>query len=288
MTQPTASGTPAGTAATDSGGTGDGGATTTATPSSPPAATGTTVPASNTSSTPATVTVTAGAGTDGSSGQGAATPPPDQSTTGTGQPQAGGGSGAGDYAKKPLSEFPPELQNYIGGLRKENGDNRVTAKTATKQAADLQGKLDGFLEGFAKVLGLQQDDPAAQLTPEQLTEQLTDARDSHRKTQVELATFRRALKAEADADALLDSREFTDKIHALDPAADDFASRVDQLITEAVEANPARFKAAGQVPAAQTPPSGGVFAGGPGGPADPASMSVEDHLRVIDPVGASR
>ncbi|MBM0203515.1 hypothetical protein JNW90_10610 [Micromonospora sp. STR1s_5] len=206
-------------------------------------------------------------------------------TTGTDDPgqQTGKPTPA---SKRPLTDFPPELQDYIRDLRKQAGDGRVAAKTANTRAEEIEGKLQSFLEGFSQVLGLTPE-PAEELTPEQLTAQLTSTRDEHRKTTVELATYRAAMKADppADAEALLDSRSFASKIHALDPTAADFGEQVAAAITEAVEANP-KFRAeplAGLLDA----PSGGVFSGGTGGQPSPESMSVEDHLRLINaPAGS--
>lgn len=196
---------------------------------------------------------------------------------GTGQPA---GRPVTPPAKRPLEEFPEDIREYVKDLRKQAGDGRVAAKNEKARADQVEQKLQSFLDGFADVLGLAPKTPEQELTPEQLTAQLTGAREDHRKTVIELAALRQALKAEADGDALLDSRSFTDRIHKLDPTAEDFGSQLAEAITTAVEDNP-RFRAGRHTPA-EEPPSGGQFGGGPGGQADPGSMSVEDHLRLIN------
>ena len=187
-------------------------------------------------------------------------------------------------SRKPLDEFPPEVRDYVGQLRKEAGDNRVGRKDAETKAQTAEERLNGFLEGFAKVMGLAPEtegQAAEQLTPEQLTAQLGEERSAHRNTQVEFAAMRAALRpgVGADVDALMDSRSFLDKVHALDPAAADFTTQIQTAIDDVLAANP-RFRAVGQAP--PPPPSGGEFTGGPGGRPDAESMSIEDHLAEIN------
>ena len=220
--------------------------------------------------------------------------PPAPPTTGQ-DPAAGKDDGEPDrpirgaaqtsaLSRKPLDEFPPEVRDYVGQLRKEAGDNRVGRKEAESKAQGAEERLNGFLEGFAKVMGLAPEtegQAAEQLTPEQLTAQLGEERSAHRHTQVEFAAMRAALRpgVGADVDALMDSRSFLDKVHALDPSAANFATHVQTAIDDTLAANP-RFRAVGLTP--PPPPSGGEFTGGPGGRPDAESMSIEDHLAEIN------
>lgn len=87
-----------------------------------------------------------------------------------------------------------------------------------------------------------------------------------RTQQIELAAWRSAARQGAKADALLDSRTFVDTVSGLDPAADDFTSKLDTAVKAAVSSNPL-------LRTGQAPPRGGAeFPGGPGGEARPASL----------------
>lgn len=74
--------------------------------------------------------------------------------------------------------------------------------------------------------------------PAKLAEQLTAAQQQGKQAAVELAVYRAAAAAGANADLLLDSRAFMAKTGGLDPASADFAEQVKQFATDAVTANP--------------------------------------------------
>lgn len=190
-------------------------------------------------------------------------------------------------AERSLDEFPPEIRDYIGSLRKEAGDHRVKAKTAEQQAEEKQRQ---WLEGIAKVFGLiedtdgddgQQVDPAVQA--QQLTEQLARASDEHLESRRELAIWKVASKLAANPQRLTDSRTFMTRVSGLDPAADDFGTKLAAAVTAQLEADPYYKADPGPAPAVVPPPvpSGGDFAGGPSGGASTDPQTVEDFRETL-------
>lgn len=120
------------------------------------------------------------------------------------------------------------LESDLAAARAEAGKGRVTAK---QQAAD-----NARAELTAQLLGILDPSKAGQqATPEELTQQLTTAQAQARQTAVELAVYRTAAAAGADADALLDSRTFADSLADVDPTD---AAAVTAAIKAAVAANP--------------------------------------------------
>ena len=150
------------------------------------------------------------------------------------------------------------------------------------------------VDGIAKVLGLKPED----VTPEQLAAERDAANASAdqsaaqaRAAAVELAVFRAAAMAQADAGLLLDSRAFVATLDGLDPSADGFAPMVRDRIAAAVEANPGwklAAPAAAPAPAGQQPPPlqpPAIPASGPQGsftaaPAGPRQLTMEDAKHV--------
>lgn len=184
-----------------------------------------------------------------------------------------------------VNDLPPWAQKLIKDARKGEGDYRKRAQEEAASRASTEEKLQGFLDGFSKVLGLSADTDATNEAPtppdpEKLTSELEAAQREHHATRVELAVFRSAGEYDGDPDALLDSRSFLNKVLDLDPSAGDFNDKVATAIKEAVASNP-KLKAQSPVsiPAAPTPPSGGDFASGPREKTDAESMSVDDFRK---------
>lgn len=165
-----------------------------------------------------------------------------------------------------VEELPTWARKLIGDLRGESAEHRTKATGAQKAAQAAQEAADKAsadrqttLDAIAKALGLKEEDTPPD--PAKLAEQLKAAQAEterekadraksaeqsaaeHRRTQVQLAVYRAAGKHGADSDALLDSASFLNKVAGLDPAADDFADRLGEAITKAVEANPRLAKA---------------------------------------------
>jgi hypothetical protein len=103
------------------------------------------------------------------------------------------------------------------------------------RAKGNKAKADQLDELVKKITGKDDGDP----DPEKLAGELTAAQREARATKVENAVLKRAGKHDANPSLLADSRSFMDSIADLDPAADDFGSRIDDAIKKAVDANAA-------------------------------------------------
>jgi hypothetical protein len=141
----------------------------------------------------------------------------------------------------------------VSKARKEAGDSRAAAKT--KAADDARAEL---AQTIGKALGLVADDEKAD--PAKLTEQLTATAAEARQAKVELAVFRAAQAASADASALLDSRSFLAKLADIDPSD---STAVTAAVAEAVAANPVFAAAAARRLPAPNPAQGSSGSGAP-------------------------
>lgn len=163
-----------------------------------------------------------------------------------------------------ISSLPDWAQKLIKDARADAGKARTDAKT--KAADDAR---DNLVNQLGKVLGFVKDD-GDKLTAEQLTAKLDASTKSATRAAVELAVFRGAGKHGGDPEALLDSRAFLDKVHALDVDAKDFATQLDAAIKAAVESND-KLKATGQAP---PPKSGNPLNPTPGATGRPTSLGA--------------
>lgn len=154
-------------------------------------------------------------------------------------------------AAEKVEDLPDWAQKLIADTRKEAGDHRVAKTAAEKRQQDI-------LAAVAKAAGLKVDGEDETPDPAKLTEQLTSTQAQARQAAVELAVYKAAGKHQGDPDALLDSRGFLTKVADLDPTADDFTSKVDAAVKDAIKDNP-KLKA-GRAPGA----SGADHPGGPG------------------------
>lgn len=190
--------------------------------------------------------------------------PPTPAAPPTPQPPAAPPTG-----QDPAAEVA-RLTKELEAARKEAGAARVNAKAAA--AAEARAELLKQLSGDA-------EEP---LTPEQLQQQLTEARTQGTTAQQqaaatarELAVLRTAQRLGANGDALLDSRSFMDGIGGLDtadPAA--LTAAVTERVNAALAANPAlRATAAGR--------SGGDFGGGSGA----AALSLDQQIEAAQKAG---
>jgi|GEM_PF-959976 len=188
-----------------------------------------------------------GAGGDASAqGQAGQATPPATPPAPTPNPGTDGGEAQN------VADLPAWAQKLVTDLRAENAADRTNAKATAAQEA-----RDALVHELGKALGLVEDDGDG--TPpsvEDLTGQVTTARDDARTARVELAVYKAAPTHSADPTALLDSRAFLAKIADLDPTTADFDTKVADVIKAQVEANP-KLKAGGQVP----PRSGGEIGG---------------------------
>lgn len=111
---------------------------------------------------------------------------------------------------------------YVRKLRDEAASHR-TEKQASRDA----------LAQIAKILNPDAEKPDATEIPQQLAQAQAESVATAR----ELAIYKAANKNGADPDKLVDSRSFMDSVKNLDPAADDFKSKVADAIKEAVKTN---------------------------------------------------
>lgn len=147
-------------------------------------------------------------------------------------------------------------------------------KAQQKVNRDLERKLNeardaqkAQIDALAKALGLKDDEPQ---DPEKLAAQVAEEQGKARDAQVQLAIYRTAAAAEANADLLVDSSSFRAATKDVDPT--DVAAMT-EAIKAFVEANPA-FKAAPGAPA--TPP----FPGGPRPPAPTRAGSLGEAIQA--------
>lgn len=185
---------------------------------------------------------------------GAPPTPPAPPVPPTPQPPASPPTGQPPAAED-VASLPPWAQKKLSEANAEAAKARVTAKENAAR------------EERERILKLLSPDAPEPQTPEQLAQQLAEARTQGTAAQQqaadtarELAVLRTAQRLGANGDALLDSRAFMATIGALDtadPAA--LATAVEQHLTAALTANPALR--AGPAVAR----SGGDMGGGGGG-----------------------
>lgn len=138
-----------------------------------------------------------------------------------------------------VDNLPTDVAKVIRDARADAGKERTSAKATAAQEART-----GLVQDIGKALGLVNDN--VPLTAEQLKEQLgqyqqeRDESDAQAAAaQVELQVFRRASALGANAEKLLDSRTFCDKIDNLQPRnLAEFGTMLDAEIAAAVKQDP--------------------------------------------------
>jgi hypothetical protein len=185
--------------------------------------------------------------------------------------QSGSQSGSDPWANfswdGKVDSLPEPVAKVIREAREEAGKSRTVAKQNAAEEARQE-----LLATISKAVGLDAEKPP---TPEELTRQLTQSQSALTAAQeqaasaaIELHVYKTALRLGADADALLDSRSFCDRIDNIDPSAkpEEFNAAVEKAITEALDANP-KLRT-GLAPRR----GGGDFTGGPGTRQRPTSL----------------
>ncbi|MDT0432799.1 hypothetical protein [Streptomyces salyersiae] len=178
-----------------------------------------------------------GGGTGGEGGQNGAEGQGDGGTEGQGQGDGGQDPAkpkAGTEGEDPAATIA-RLTSELTAARQEAGKTRVTAKQ--KAADDARASL---AQDIGKALGLVKDDAPAD--PAQLTQQLAAEQAKARANAVELAAYKAAQTEGARADRLLNSRAFADRLAGLDPAAEDFATKLTAAIKAEVATDPALYR----------------------------------------------
>lgn len=164
-----------------------------------------------------------------------------------------------DAAQQAPTPETPQLEK--GADEGKGSKDAVLADLARERdkRQNLEAQFNGFKDAFAKALGLDKDE---QLTPEQLTAQVTEQTSRAEKAERLLAVTR-AMPATVDSDALLDSSAFQKAI------ADVPADKVAETVTSFVEQHP-RFL--------RTNPGAGASDAGATNPPAPAK-SMDDWIR---------
>ncbi|GII98381.1 hypothetical protein CLV28_0704 [Sediminihabitans luteus] len=183
--------------------------------------------------------------TDGTPG---ATPSTEPKGDDTGTPS--GQDSAGADAPKTYDEA------YVAKLREENAANRVKARDAeTAATTAAEAKIKAALEA----LGIKPD--GDDTDPVKLAEKAAAERDAAtaqaRAAQVELAVYRAASTANADATALLDSNSFLATVRDIDPTD---SEAIVAAIKTATSTNP-RLRATQAVGASSVDHAGGTGEG---------------------------
>ncbi|MFG2059672.1 hypothetical protein ACGFI9_37240 [Micromonospora sp. NPDC048930] len=171
---------------------------------------------------------------------------------GSGGDGAGSGSGDGTGNTDTGGDGQADKDGQGDGTGSKDGPNidgefdADRAKRAIAAAREAEKKAKGDAKAakdqVAAILaaaGLKPDgtkDPAEQL--KEATAKTEAAETRARNAQIELAVYKRAGKAGADPDAILDSTSFMNTAKDLDPDAADFADQVVDAMKKAVKANP--------------------------------------------------
>jgi hypothetical protein len=192
-------------------------------------------------------------------------------SSGQGGQQSGSDPWAGFQWDGKVDSLPGPVAKVIRDAREEAGKARTVAKQNAANEARQQ-----LTQDIGKALGLIDGNKAP--TPEELTEQLrqshgalTTAQEQAASAAIELNVYKTAHRLGADADALLDSRQFCDTVDNIDPGLDEqaFATAVEQAIQAALGRNPSlRARGAGR--------SGGDM-GGAGGSGD-QTASIDKQI----------
>jgi len=163
-----------------------------------------------------------------------------------------------------LESLDPEVRKIVKRYQDEAAGASAKARATAREEAQQE---------VLRKLGLAQGDERPD--PEALAEQLAAARDETVSVKRERAAERAARRAGLDADALLDSRAFDAQLRALDPAAPDFAQRLDALVAESAQNNP-------KLKTVLAAAASGVDAPAGSGEA-PAAGTVDEMRRLLHP-----
>lgn len=180
---------------------------------------------------------------------------PDTSTTITDDQAPGAPEQQND--SQDITSLPDWAQKQIRDARAEAAKSRTTAKQTAAQEARQQ-----TLAEVAKALGLGDD---VDLSPEQMTEQISDAQTAAWLAVTEAQVWRIAGKLGANAEALLDSRSFLDSLDELDgdnPRDPEFVAQLEAKVQAAVEKN-THYRTAGQAPSGTPKPDPSQGSRGP-------------------------
>ncbi|MBB0990011.1 hypothetical protein G6009_00710 [Dietzia sp. SLG510A3-30A2] len=197
----------------------------------------------------------------------------------TPRPEGSDAAGVSQHqpSDSPAGEQKMFPENHVKDLRNEAAKYRTERNELAQRMEAFESEQKAMVQNLAKALGLA--DAEAEKSPDDIIAEIAAERDKfaeERDTyQQRLAEFRRteairqaAKTADADADILLDSRTFTDKVQALDTDDDNYPALVADLVADAVNTNP-RYKATPAVPttSGSDPQKSAAPAEAPSGPA---------------------
>ncbi|NKR94322.1 hypothetical protein GS504_15655 [Rhodococcus hoagii] len=177
---------------------------------------------------------------------------------GTNNDSGSGGTPASEQQGGGNNEPKTFDQEYVSGLRNENASWRTKHHDEKAAREKAETDLQTLVQSLGKHLGFVKDET----DPDKIIEQLTAERDQTaserdadrarlRDYELNAAVGTAAKKHGGDPDALLDSTRVKAKLTKLDPTADDYASQVDAVVSEAITAN-AKFKAGPVPPSSST------------------------------------
>lgn len=158
----------------------------------------------------------------------------------------------------PAADPVAKLQSDLDAANQRAAQLQAEARKHEDRWKQRDTQLDQqqqTLKLLADKLGVPLDDKP---DPAKLAEQVAQYQTSARQAATELAVFRAAQAAGADANALLDSRAFMAKTSGLDSTAADFADQVKAIVAQQVTANPALAAPNGQQPAPNGTPAPGT------------------------------
>ena len=168
----------------------------------------------------------------------------------------------------PPADPPPDPNDGKGGkdaILADLARERDKRQELEGKVNDLTAAQQAQMDAIAKALGLKTDEPP---DAEKLAAQVAEEQGKARDAQVQLAIYRTAAAAEANADLLVDSSSFRAATKDVDPTD---ATAMTAAIKAFVEQNPA-FKASPGTP--PTPP----FPGGPRTPAPTRAGSLGEAI----------
>ncbi|MGI6878828.1 hypothetical protein [Microbacterium sp. gxy059] len=150
-------------------------------------------------------------------------------------------------------------------LKKANREAAAARLEAKKAREDAENEKKSLAQSIGKALGLVADEEETP-TVDSLTTRLQERDTALSSAQVALqaqraenAVLRYATKHKGDADALLDSRGFNEKLAAIDSTASDYATQVEALVKAEVDSN-SRYRKVQVAPSSSNgapPPAGG-------------------------------
>jgi hypothetical protein len=129
---------------------------------------------------------------------------------------------------------PDDKDPRVTRANKDAAKYRTQLRGVEKELADTKTLLERVQKAFG---GKDDDDPTEVAT--KAAEKAATLEAEKAALQAELLVTRLAPKHNADAEALLDSRSFTDTLAGLDQADDDYSDQVAQAIKDAVSKNAA-------------------------------------------------